>query len=66
MNREQVAEIFYNPAHPMNEVLKQEFGYVDESLGGLVVYNPSMEEMNNQLMILTAKEWYESNRNPEI
>ena len=52
MTREQVAEIFCNPAHPMNEILKQEFGYVDESLGGLLVYNPSMEEMRNQLTIL--------------
>jgi hypothetical protein len=52
MTREQVAEIFYNPAHPINEMLQEEFGYVDESLGGLVIYNPTMEEMRYQLMSL--------------
>ena len=55
MTREQVGEIFWNPSHPMNEQLKERFGYTDESLGGLKVYSPSFSEMREQLEILMAE-----------
>ena len=47
---EQLNEVFYNPSHEMNQVLRERFGVVDED--GFRLYSPTKAEMREQLEII--------------
>ena len=47
---EQLNEVFYNPSHETNEVLRRMFG--TEDWDGFLIYSPTKAEMREQLEIL--------------
>ena len=46
----QLYEVFYNPSHETNEVLRRMFGTFDWD--GFLIYSPTKAEMREQLEIL--------------